>query len=1487
MAENIGGNSFSFNYKSVIIDEIALNGLEGIGFDYLWKRTEKRLNCSLTPKIKCKFWKFITSTKCITFYKLASPVPLLEILDRFSIIDENSGQLLDPPEYLDGPYEYCPIEYEYGSCANYKTRKIIPQEKLQSKSYEEVFELYGHRLVMVASLEERMHALAPHMPMSILLYLTALHYCLLELVGKGRENGQMTVGNTNVGKIVKEPKFLFYNRKHLQDLDLVRVRCLTQVIAEKGTKSLILRLTRFHQPDILSQPKLGKIFDLTQYLMNQPKFSERNEVIIRKGFLTPQQSKRLQKTVNIFDFDDREGLKKKCITLISQSDESSQSEDESPEPTLQCQYKVGVGLLRQAYERFLDAGLKGLTQIEIAQLLGVEFYTSRTICRIFKLKNIVQEFLEDKGRQRTARYIAVAATNEINFKYAEEKKQLMEYLNKNRKRCISEEDKGIPEKRAKHDVDTDSIDKKIIELKVLDGLEEHCNKSLQNAKKKPTLRQLKFATGILKVIKDRCFVTGYQTLSTFVNKETGEPPMDTKSLKLVIQKLMTDGHLKVFKLKFSCQDKERYSLFICSPNIKKTDPLVKSHYNDICHKAKLNYKNPIRKSSQIITRPLANFTYPRYLKIQKLHEHIISVVHFSDMKFNFAPGFTSLHYIIPEMTVELALGNMTFAGETNNIGQLKLQALEQKIRDAPDSLKNNLLYSKNLHNSIRNSLKMLAVLGLVQLINEPSSCVTDDGVYVNFVFYVNRHAKILDTSGVWPRTNENAATLEKSYFFKTFDDVINYWNDVQVISLNTSITGLKREKYKGVYPLRDEAEVVQHDNGNRYGDGLGPCGFDSSIFMDIPRLWRTYCSRNYNTNIANLLKPHIKYRKGCKPGPKEEGKKVIRRRRKLNKPPPKPKPVDIQPVKRPRNDAAVKWTKLDDQILTLLKIVIIIMSPVPGCIKVRNLVAKTLLSAIGPTKAASLCHRRSAHLESNPELMHEKMCIINELRRRPHLTQKYEGLLKVLRLRHHANLLKFVRESKIPIMELLWIVYQIAKNKPYLHRIPCVASNLEEFNKSFTITATATQKINSMYKSSIGTDPTLASLKEGIVLTIMTSIDEENTKETANKIYSIFKNYPETHLRATIEELRKCGAIAAREKIFNTYLNKVHINDIVQSCYKISFSYKRRWINRLCSQFDEKLYAIINDEIPQNGLKGSPTVNCIFFEMHTTGILDIITVNVPVIIGSTGSLIQEEKLNIIDMEAKYKLKSGLVGCKNISKLKTFSELYQTCKFEEHCANLERYNQVNYNIEDSKKQPKDQIIVYLQGKKEYGCTFSELQNITNSDRKWLMVKLQHLEEKEVIKRVGFYENKVVLKEFAKPWLLEINENIYILPTPWLDLEGKLRRNIFMKWCSVIMNKIFECPGSSLEFLSNLFEFITTRAVQDVCMFLEKCECLTLKCLSNASVDLFSDDDVAPEMLDFNPYDPPQTILAFPLKNSLTTFSYIKNKIYKATLNVQNV
>ncbi|XP_072942372.1 uncharacterized protein [Epargyreus clarus] len=1496
---------FNTNFKDILIDEIALNGLEGIGFNLLWNYVEKRISSRLTDKMKKRFWGCITNAKCISFYQAPGPTPCVDVVDRFLLIDELSGQLLDPPEYLDGPYEYHLVENEYGSCSNYDTRVFLKKETILSMTYEEVVEKYGNTLVMVASIEERWHALVTHMPFTLITQLTPIHYCILELVGKGRENGQMTVGKTNLTKIIKESKLLFYNRKHLQKLDLIRVQCLTQVTQGRGIKSLLLRLKRFHQIRILSMPKVGKLHKLIEYLLSKPDYSERCDILMRKGFLTQPECKKLKKTINVFRFNDKEVTeekssgdkkkhekisntqKRKFMCLTPSDDESSPSDDDSNEVALECQYKVGVNILRQAYELFLEAGLKGLTQVEMAQLLGIEFYTSRTICRGFRAKNIVREFLEDKGRQRTARYIAVAATAEMDSKYAEEKNKLLQYFS-NTEPSTSKSDEGgetdgAPAKKIKlehenKNTNEENIDDKVLEVKVLDGLQKFNHESLLNSRKSLSLRQLRFANGLLNVLQEKQAVGGYQTLSTLVAERTGEPPMDTKALKLFVQKLVTDGQLKILKIKWPGFH-QKYSVLICAANVKSSSPVIKAKYKDICLKSVVSRKSKGKNfMTENITRPLSQFAYPRYMKIQKLHELITQLVFFNALKvesYSFPAGVSSLLTIMPEMTIEFALGNISNVG-SSDIAHLKVNddLLKIKLRDAPADLYRAIIQSRSMQNSIRNGLRVLAQLGLVQFL---SSLNHVQNAKQN-VFYVNRYARIIDTTGDWPRKNVDLKALEKTYDFQTIDDVKTYWDDVYSISINTDIILEKRERYHAIIPTRKESEVEQFDTGVIFGDGQGPCGFHSNVFMDIPRLWNTLYLRN-----SKFVKTKKIKRKHSAKAPKVEKlknkKHKLSNRKVVRKPVVEPSTAEKVPKTR-HSDTHIKWTPLEDEILVMCKAAITIMSPnsQAGCLKIKNIVARHLLSIHDPKKTGRICHRRGALLESNPKYSHRKDCIINESRRHRHLIQKYEDLLRKLKIRHCANMTKYINEGRLLMLELVWIISQILKRGISTHSVPCIAADYDEFNKKYTIASSSTNKSFSLYKTSITSDPVFATLKEGIIQTVMLSYNRDLEPKTAKKIYCVFEDYSEELLRSAIEQLRKSSALAAKEKVLNNQMNRVQFNDIVRSSFKISASYKRKWISRLNSDFVENLVSIMDSELSQTCIKGSPGINCVLFEMHSVDVLDIISVTVPVIVGSSGNLIQEEQLNVIDIEMKFKLKSGVAGWRNKCNVKkNLSEIFEKCSVEKYLAKLHSVPVVEY-IEDQVIDLTDPIISYLNDRQENGSTFRDLQVHLGWDDQTLQSMLLDLEEQDTIKRVGYFENRIVLMKYLKPWLFSINKfNTFVIPNPWITLDLEIRYDVLLNWAGVIMNKVFECPGSSIVFLSEHTEYLSTRSIQEISTFLEKIECVKLKNIELREVDLFSDDDYVPEVTDFNPYESPDNILVFPAKNCLTKYAYIRKKI----------
>lgn len=112
----------------------------------------------------------------------------------------------------------------------------------------------------------------------------------------------MTVGKTNLTKIVNESKLLFYNRRHLEKLDLIKEQHTTQVNGGKSMKCILLRLKKFHKPPLLSLPKKGTVCNMVKYLREKPDFSEKTETMIKKGFVTAQLSKRFQKTSNFFQY---------------------------------------------------------------------------------------------------------------------------------------------------------------------------------------------------------------------------------------------------------------------------------------------------------------------------------------------------------------------------------------------------------------------------------------------------------------------------------------------------------------------------------------------------------------------------------------------------------------------------------------------------------------------------------------------------------------------------------------------------------------------------------------------------------------------------------------------------------------------------------------------------------------------------------------------------------------------------------------------------------------------------------------------------------------------------------------------------------------------------------------------------------------------------------------------------------------------------------
>lgn len=110
----------------------------------------------------------------------------------------------------------------------------------------------------------------------------------------------MTVGNTNLTKISKDPKLLFYYRNRLRELGLISITGVTQYMNNKGNKCILLRLKRFHKPLILTTPQAGIIYKIIEHLKEMPNLTDSINNLIKNNLVTLKLCRKIKKTYKLF-----------------------------------------------------------------------------------------------------------------------------------------------------------------------------------------------------------------------------------------------------------------------------------------------------------------------------------------------------------------------------------------------------------------------------------------------------------------------------------------------------------------------------------------------------------------------------------------------------------------------------------------------------------------------------------------------------------------------------------------------------------------------------------------------------------------------------------------------------------------------------------------------------------------------------------------------------------------------------------------------------------------------------------------------------------------------------------------------------------------------------------------------------------------------------------------------------------------------------------
>ncbi|XP_012587099.1 PREDICTED: general transcription factor 3C polypeptide 1 [Condylura cristata] len=446
-----------------LLDEVALEGLDGLCLPALWSRLETRVPpfpLPLEPYTQEFLWRALATHPGISFYEEPRERPDLQLLDRYEEIDLETGILesrRDPVTLEDVYPIHMILENKdgiQGSCRYFKERKNITSD-IRTKSLQprctvvEAFDRWGKKLIIVASQDMRYRALigAEGDPD---LKLPDFSYCILERLGRSRWQGELQRDLHSSAFKVDAGK-LHYHRKILNKNGLITMQShVIRLPTGAQQHSILLLLNRFHvdrrsKYDILMEKLSGLLSTRSNQIETLGKLREELGLCERtfKRLYQYMLNAGLAKVVSLplqeihpecGPCKTKKGtdVMVRCLKLLKEfkrkmEDDHDQDDDDDEEVISKGVPPVDVvyerDMLTQTYELIERRGTKGISQAEIRVAMNVGKLEARMLCRLLQRFKVVKGFMEDEGRQRTTKYISCvfAEESDLSRQYEREK----------------------------------------------------------------------------------------------------------------------------------------------------------------------------------------------------------------------------------------------------------------------------------------------------------------------------------------------------------------------------------------------------------------------------------------------------------------------------------------------------------------------------------------------------------------------------------------------------------------------------------------------------------------------------------------------------------------------------------------------------------------------------------------------------------------------------------------------------------------------------------------------------------------------------------------------------------------------------------------------------------------------------------------------------------------------------------------------------------
>ncbi|XP_014245478.1 general transcription factor 3C polypeptide 1 isoform X2 [Cimex lectularius] len=412
------------NFVAALLEEIALEGLDGITIEALWLRIDDRSSFPIKPIEDCTkvyLWNFIRRLANVEFYELPVPRSPLVIFHRLDHVD-SAGNYYEPENIPPCPYPHKPVIYNgiKGSCSTFHERIDITSS-VRKMSYSEVIANWGEKLVIVADQCTRKQVLSiPEL--NPLVELTDLQYCVLERIGRSRYSGEITQGKYGLQVITEDPKMLFYYRKFLYKHKLITKQVFHLKLGKHNCTGSLLHIPKFSSK-VKSKQK-SDVEKLFEYLKQQPGNFALYKTMLQHFDAKLDIKKILQKYPKVFqsklvsyrtiypkapmyEWKMKSGVAEKSLRILKlmnpneNFDGEEEDEDDDENGLLDTSFRrLDRSMIRQCYSFVEQAGPRGLTQVSIGSLLAAPSLQARCLCKYLLKRNICGTAMIDLGRQR-------------------------------------------------------------------------------------------------------------------------------------------------------------------------------------------------------------------------------------------------------------------------------------------------------------------------------------------------------------------------------------------------------------------------------------------------------------------------------------------------------------------------------------------------------------------------------------------------------------------------------------------------------------------------------------------------------------------------------------------------------------------------------------------------------------------------------------------------------------------------------------------------------------------------------------------------------------------------------------------------------------------------------------------------------------------------------------------------------------------------------